>query len=85
MTDDRTPASRNRPIHVTVLGGGSRGTSVAALAARKAPTRLWLRGPRRAGEINRQVDAVMNAGRHPRKAYRSLRRVAAESEHHAVA
>jgi glycerol-3-phosphate dehydrogenase (NAD(P)+) len=35
--------------------------------------------------IAAEVDAVINNGRHPVEAYRGLRRVAAESEHHAVA
>jgi glycerol-3-phosphate dehydrogenase (NAD(P)+) len=35
--------------------------------------------------IAAEVDAVINQGRHPADAYRGLRRVAAESEHHAVA
>jgi glycerol-3-phosphate dehydrogenase (NAD(P)+) len=35
--------------------------------------------------IAAEVDAVINQGRHPREAYRGLRRVAAESEQHAVA
>jgi glycerol-3-phosphate dehydrogenase (NAD(P)+) len=35
--------------------------------------------------IAAEVDAVINDGRHPVEAYRGLRRVAAESEHHAVA
>jgi len=35
--------------------------------------------------IAAEVDAVINEGRHPVEAYRGLRRVAAESEHHAVA
>jgi glycerol-3-phosphate dehydrogenase (NAD(P)+) len=35
--------------------------------------------------IAAEVDAVINEGRDPRDAYRGLRRVAAESERHAVA
>jgi glycerol-3-phosphate dehydrogenase (NAD(P)+) len=35
--------------------------------------------------IAAEVDAVINDGRTPREAYRGLRRVAAESEHHAIA
>jgi glycerol-3-phosphate dehydrogenase (NAD(P)+) len=35
--------------------------------------------------ITAEVDAVINQGRHPVDAYRGLRRVAAESEQHAVA
>jgi hypothetical protein len=35
--------------------------------------------------IAAEVDAVINEGRHPVDAYRGLRRVAAESEQHAVA
>jgi glycerol-3-phosphate dehydrogenase (NAD(P)+) len=40
--------------HVTVLGGGSWGTTVAALAARNAPTTLWTRSAETAAEINEQ-------------------------------
>jgi glycerol-3-phosphate dehydrogenase (NAD(P)+) len=39
---------------VTVLGGGSWGTTVAALAAANAPTMLWTRSPDTAAEINEQ-------------------------------
>jgi glycerol-3-phosphate dehydrogenase (NAD(P)+) len=35
--------------------------------------------------IGAEVDAVVNEGRHPRDAYRGLRRMTPESEHHGVA
>jgi glycerol-3-phosphate dehydrogenase (NAD(P)+) len=38
---------------VAVIGAGSWGTAVAALLARKAPTRLWARSPALADEITR--------------------------------
>jgi glycerol-3-phosphate dehydrogenase (NAD(P)+) len=41
-----------RPVHVTVLGGGSWGTTVAALAARNAPTMLWARD----ADVAREID-----------------------------
>jgi glycerol-3-phosphate dehydrogenase (NAD(P)+) len=40
------------PIRVAVVGAGSWGTTVAALACRKAPTILWSRRPELAEEIN---------------------------------
>ncbi|MEA2145926.1 MAG: glycerol-3-phosphate dehydrogenase [Solirubrobacteraceae bacterium] len=40
-----------RPVNVTVLGGGSWGTTVAALAAANTPTTLWARDPDTAREI----------------------------------
>jgi glycerol-3-phosphate dehydrogenase (NAD(P)+) len=39
------------PIHVAVVGAGSWGTTVAALASRNAPTVLWARRPELAAEI----------------------------------
>jgi glycerol-3-phosphate dehydrogenase (NAD(P)+) len=39
------------PIRVTVVGAGSWGTTVAALASRNAPTTLWARRPELADEI----------------------------------
>ena len=39
-------------MRVTVLGGGSWGTTVASLAAKNAPTTLWLRDAATAQEIN---------------------------------
>jgi glycerol-3-phosphate dehydrogenase (NAD(P)+) len=41
-----------RSVNVTVLGGGSWGTTVAALAAANAPTTLWARDPAVAAEVN---------------------------------
>ena len=41
-----------RPVHVTVLGGGSWGTTVASLAAANAQSTLWTRDPQTAHEVN---------------------------------
>lgn len=41
-----------RPVHVTVLGGGSWGTTVASLAATNTDTLLWARDGDVADEIN---------------------------------
>jgi glycerol-3-phosphate dehydrogenase (NAD(P)+) len=43
-----------RAVQITVLGAGSWGTGVAALAARNTPTLLWARDPAVAEEINEQ-------------------------------
>jgi glycerol-3-phosphate dehydrogenase (NAD(P)+) len=43
-----------RPVRVTVLGGGSWGTTVASLASRNTPTRVWVRHLDVAAEINEQ-------------------------------
>lgn len=43
-----------RPVQVTVLGGGSWGTTVAALAARNADTLLWARDSEIADQISRE-------------------------------
>lgn len=50
----RNRQERNNPMHlkVSVLGGGSWGTTVAALVARNAETKLWLRNPDAATEVN---------------------------------
>jgi glycerol-3-phosphate dehydrogenase (NAD(P)+) len=40
-------------LRVTVLGAGSWGTTVAALASHNAPTLLWARSPETADEVNR--------------------------------
>lgn len=39
-------------LNVTVLGGGSWGTTVAALVTRNAPVTLWARNPATVAEIN---------------------------------
>ena len=44
----------SRPVHVTVLGSGSWGTTVASLAAGNTPTMLWARDPDLASEIDEQ-------------------------------
>ena len=41
-------------MQVTVLGGGSWGTTVASLVAARNPTMLWARNPDVAAEINTQ-------------------------------
>ena len=41
-------------VNVTVLGGGSWGTTVAALAAANVPTMLWARDPQVACEITEE-------------------------------
>jgi glycerol-3-phosphate dehydrogenase (NAD(P)+) len=41
------------PIRVAVVGAGSWGTTVAALASRNAPTILWSRRPELADQINK--------------------------------
>lgn len=43
-----------RPIRVAVLGGGSWGTTVAALAARNTPAILWARDAEVAREVHEQ-------------------------------
>ena len=43
-----------RAVRVTVLGGGSWGTTVAALAARNSETTQWARDPDVAGEISEE-------------------------------
>ena len=43
---------KSRKLRVTVLGGGSWGTTVAALVARNAPVTLWMRDPEAVTEIN---------------------------------
>jgi len=40
-----------RPVNVGVLGAGSWGTTVAALASQNTPTTLWARNPEVAEEI----------------------------------
>jgi glycerol-3-phosphate dehydrogenase (NAD(P)+) len=41
-----------RPVQVGVLGGGSWGTTIAAIAARNTPTQLWARDADVAAEID---------------------------------
>lgn len=53
-----------RPVHVTVLGSGSWGTTVASLAAGNTPTTLWTRDPVVAKEINRQRTNSQYLGEH---------------------
>ncbi|HET6950925.1 MAG TPA: NAD(P)H-dependent glycerol-3-phosphate dehydrogenase [Acidimicrobiales bacterium] len=42
------------PIRVAVIGAGSWGTTVAALACRNAPTVLWARSPALAAEVTQE-------------------------------
>ena len=51
------------PINVAVIGAGSWGTTVAALAAENTPTILWSRRPELAAQIN---DAHVNGDYLPR-------------------
>jgi glycerol-3-phosphate dehydrogenase (NAD(P)+) len=44
----------SRQTHVSVIGGGSWGTTVASLAARNAPTTLWTRRDEVAEEVERE-------------------------------
>ncbi len=44
----------SRPVQVTVLGGGSWGTTVATLAAANTPTLIWARNEDTTREINEQ-------------------------------
>ena len=50
----RNRKERNNPMNlkVSILGGGSWGTTVASLVARNAATKLWLRNPDSATEVN---------------------------------
>jgi glycerol-3-phosphate dehydrogenase (NAD(P)+) len=41
-------------LNVTILGGGSWGTTVASLVTRNAPVKLWARSPETVTEINAQ-------------------------------
>ncbi|MBY0313283.1 MAG: hypothetical protein K2W85_14535 [Phycisphaerales bacterium] len=41
-----------RELHVVVFGGGSWGTTVASIAARRAPTLQWVRSPETCENIN---------------------------------
>ena len=41
-----------RPPHVVVLGGGSWGTTVASICARRGPTLQWVRSEETANDIN---------------------------------
>jgi glycerol-3-phosphate dehydrogenase (NAD(P)+) len=41
-------------LNVTILGGGSWGTTVASLVTRNAPVKLWARNPETVTEINTQ-------------------------------
>jgi glycerol-3-phosphate dehydrogenase len=43
-----------KALKVAVFGGGSWGTTVAALTCRNAPVTLWARNPDTVDEINRE-------------------------------
>ena len=47
---DATPAQRQP--HVVVLGGGSWGTTIASICARRGPTLQWVRSEETAKDIN---------------------------------
>src|SRR3977135_4454562 len=44
--------SEQRPPHVVVLGGGSWGTTIASICARRGPTLQWVRSEATAKDIN---------------------------------
>ncbi len=52
-------------LSVAVLGAGSWGTTVAALASRNAPTVLWSRRPEVADEVNAQHTNTTYLGAYP--------------------
>ncbi len=54
-----------RPVHVTVLGGGSWGTTVAALVSANVATTLWARDPELAREIDEQHTNERYLGERP--------------------
>ena len=62
----RVARAVTRPIQVTVLGGGSWGTTVASLAARHAQTVLWARSEETArGDPRRAPQLALPAGARP--------------------
>jgi glycerol-3-phosphate dehydrogenase (NAD(P)+) len=91
MATCMSPLSRNRRVgEALALGKGLEEINVelrqVAEGVKSARTVMELAGEHDVVmPIAAEVDAVINDGRHPAEAYRGLRRVAAESEHHAVA
>lgn len=53
-----------RPVHVTILGAGSWGTTVASLTAGNTPTLLWSRRPEVAEEISEERTNSKYLGEH---------------------
>jgi glycerol-3-phosphate dehydrogenase (NAD(P)+) len=86
-----SPLSRNRRVGEALALGTSLDEiqaemSQVAEGVKSARTVMQLAEEHEvAMPIAAEVDAVINEGRHPAEAYRGLRRVAAESELHAVA
>jgi glycerol-3-phosphate dehydrogenase (NAD(P)+) len=91
MATCMSPFSRNRRVgEALALGKGLEEINVemqqVAEGVKSARTVMELAGEHDVVmPIATEVDAVINQGRDPVEAYRGLRRVAAESEHHAVA
>ncbi len=54
MPDHRVANQKDAELRVTVLGGGSWGTTVAHLASHNAPTRIWARDEPTVAAINDQ-------------------------------
>ena len=91
MATCMSPLSRNRRVGEEL----ARGKSLEQVTAEMQQVAEGVKSARTVMElasdhdvvmpIAAEVDAVINEGRDPRDAYRGLRRVAAESEHHAVA
>ena len=63
---------------VAVLGAGSWGSTVAALASHNAPVCVWARRPELAQEINDRRTNQLYLTRQGRKVVRRIRRVASE-------
>jgi glycerol-3-phosphate dehydrogenase (NAD(P)+) len=51
-TKANPPAPAQRQPHVVVLGGGSWGTTIASICARRGPTLQWVRSEQTAEDIN---------------------------------
>jgi glycerol-3-phosphate dehydrogenase (NAD(P)+) len=91
MATCMSPLSRNRRIGEALALGKSLDQIQAQMnqvaeGVKSARTVMQLAEEHEvAMPIAAEVDAVINEGRHPAEAYRGLRRVAAESELHAVA
>jgi glycerol-3-phosphate dehydrogenase (NAD(P)+) len=91
MATCMSPLSRNRRVGEEL----ARGKSIEQVTAEMSQVAEGVRSARTVMQlaeefgvempIAAEIDAVINEGRHPVEAYRGLRRVAAESEQHAVA
>jgi glycerol-3-phosphate dehydrogenase (NAD(P)+) len=64
----------SRPVHVTVLGAGSWGSTVASIAAANTPTTLWARDPATAEEVTAERTNRRYLGDH--RLHRDLRATA---------